>query len=115
MVKNLLPAMQEIQVRALGQEDSLEKEAATHSSTHAWRIPSTEEPGRWHTMQSQRLRHDSETKATTVLCTELGTGTSPLCSNKYLIPSTPAMSKGSVRTHTLLALTLRVIIAFQCS
>ena len=98
MVKNLLPAMQEIQVRALGQEDSLKKEVATHSSTHAWRIPSTEEPGRWHTMQSQRVRHDSATKATTVLGTEVGTGTS-LCSNKYLIPSTPAISKGSVCMH----------------
>ena len=38
MVKNL-PAMQEIQVRSLGQEDSPEKEIATHSSILAWGIP----------------------------------------------------------------------------
>ena len=38
MVKNL-PAMQETQVRSLGQEDPLEKETATHSSIVAWRIP----------------------------------------------------------------------------
>ena len=38
MVKNLL-AMQETQVRSLGQEDPLEKEMATHSSILAWRIP----------------------------------------------------------------------------
>ena len=44
MVKNL-PAMQETQVQSLGQEDPLEKEMATHSSTLAWSIPSTEEPG----------------------------------------------------------------------
>ena len=47
MVKNL-PAMQEtkeIQVRSLGWEDPLEKEMATHSSTLAWRIPWTKEPG----------------------------------------------------------------------
>ena len=44
MVKNL-PAMQETQVRSLGQEDPLEKEMATHSSTLAWKIPWTEEPG----------------------------------------------------------------------
>ena len=44
MVKNL-PAMQETQVRSLGQEDPLEKEIATHSSILAWRIPWTEEPG----------------------------------------------------------------------
>ena len=41
-----LPAMQETQVRSLGQEDPLEKEMATHSSTLAWRIPWREEPGR---------------------------------------------------------------------
>ena len=43
MVKNL-PAMQETQVRYLGQEDLLEKEMATHSCILAWRIPWTEEP-----------------------------------------------------------------------
>ena len=36
---------QETRVRSLGQEDPLEKEMATHSSTLAWRIPWTEEPG----------------------------------------------------------------------
>ena len=44
MVKNL-PAMQDTQVRSLGQEDPLEKEMATHSSILAWEIPWTEEPG----------------------------------------------------------------------
>ena len=45
LVKNL-PAIQETQVRFLGWEDPLEKEMATHTSTLAWRIPWTEEPGR---------------------------------------------------------------------
>ena len=36
-VKNL-PAMQETQVRSLGQEDPLEKGMATHASILAWRI-----------------------------------------------------------------------------
>ena len=40
------PALQETQVRLLGQEDPLEKGMATHSSILAWRIPLTEEPGR---------------------------------------------------------------------
>ena len=40
-----LPAMQETWVQSLGQEDSLEKEMATHSSVLAWRIPWTGEPG----------------------------------------------------------------------
>ena len=38
MVRNL-PEMQETQVQSLGQEDSLEKEMATHSSILAWVIP----------------------------------------------------------------------------
>ena len=42
MVKNL-PAKQEIWVRSLGQEDPLEMEMATHSSTLAWEIPWTED------------------------------------------------------------------------
>ena len=34
-----LPTMQETQVQALGREDLLEKEMATHSSILTWRIP----------------------------------------------------------------------------
>ena len=40
-----LPAMRETWVQSLGWEDPLEKGTATHSSTLAWRIPWTEEPG----------------------------------------------------------------------
>ena len=40
-----LPAMWETRVQSLGQEDPLEKEMETHSSTPAWRIPWREEPG----------------------------------------------------------------------
>ena len=40
-----LPAMQEMQVQSLSQEDPLEKEIATHSSILAWEIPWTVEPG----------------------------------------------------------------------
>ena len=47
----------EMQVWSLGQEDLLEEEMATHSSTFAWRIPWTEEPGGLQFMQSQRVRH----------------------------------------------------------
>ena len=43
-IKNLL-AICETHVQALGQEDPLEKELATHSSILAWEIPWTEEPG----------------------------------------------------------------------
>ena len=53
-----LPAMRETWVRSLGWEDPLEKEMATHSSTLAWRIPWTEEPGRLQSMGSQRVRYN---------------------------------------------------------
>ena len=52
IVKNLL-TMQETCVRPLGQEDPLEKGMATHSSTLAWRIPWTEEPGGLQSMGTQ--------------------------------------------------------------
>ena len=53
-VKNL-PAMQEtqeMQVQFLGQEDPLDEEMATHSSTLAWKIPWTEEHSRVQSMGS---------------------------------------------------------------
>ena len=53
-----LPAMQETQVRFLGQEDSLEKEMATHSSILALEIPWTEEPGGLQSMRLQRVKHN---------------------------------------------------------
>ena len=53
-----LPAMREIWVQSLGQEDPLEKEMATHSNTLAWKIPWTEEPGRLQSMGSQKVGHD---------------------------------------------------------
>ena len=53
-----LPAVRETWVRALGREDPLEKEMATHSSILAWRIPWTEEPGGIQSMGSQRVGHN---------------------------------------------------------
>ena len=50
--------MQETQVLCLGQEDPLEKEMATHSSTLAWKISWIEDPGRLQSMESQRVGHD---------------------------------------------------------
>ena len=53
-----LPGMRETWVRSLGREDPLVKEMATHSSTLAWKMPWTEEPGRLQSMESQRVGHD---------------------------------------------------------
>ena len=60
----------------------LEKEMSTHSSILAWRIPWTEEPGRWQSVGLQRVQHDW---ATTIHSQEYGKGI-PSCS-WYLIQS----------------------------
>ena len=57
MVKSL-PAIPETRVQLLGQEDPLEKEMATHSSTLAWKIPRIEEPSRLQSTGLQKIRHD---------------------------------------------------------
>ena len=51
-------AMQETWVQSLGQEDLLEKEMATHSSTLAWKVLWMEEPGRLQSMGLQRVGYD---------------------------------------------------------
>ena len=53
-----LPTMRETRLQTLGQEDPLEKEMATHSSTLAWKIPQMEEPGRLQSVGSQRVGHN---------------------------------------------------------
>ena len=59
MVKSL-PAVQETQVRFLGQEDPLEKEMATHSSILAWKIPWAEECVRLHSPWGHRESDTTE-------------------------------------------------------
>ena len=61
-----LPATQETWVRSLGQEDPLEKETAAHSSTLAWNVPWTEEPGG---LQSMRPQSRTGPRACTVTAT----------------------------------------------
>ena len=56
-----LPAIWEIWVQSLGQEDPLEKETAIHSSILPWKIPWLEEPCRLQSMGSQRVRHNGDT------------------------------------------------------
>ena len=74
-----LPTMRETWVWSLSWEDLLEKETATHSSTLAWKIPWTEEPGRLQSMGLQRVQHDW---ATSLLCfynAQRQSLVSPLC------------------------------------
>ena len=58
------PAMQEMWVQSLDQEDPLEKKMATHSSILTWEILWTEEPGRLQFMGSQ-----SQTRLSNYACT----------------------------------------------
>ena len=76
MVKSL-PAMQEIRVPSLGQEDAQEKDMATPSSVLAWRIPRAEEPGRLSTSESNR------TEATYLFLQTTGQWTS-LATSSYI-------------------------------
>ena len=57
-----MPETQESRVWSLGGEDPLEEGMATHSSTLAWRMPCTEQPGGLQSMGSQRGGHDLVTK-----------------------------------------------------
>ena len=78
-----LPAMQDTWVQSLGQEDPLEKEMATHSSTLAWRILWMEEPGRyspWGRKESdatERL-HFLSPLSKTLVSSEVGVQRTPL-------------------------------------
>ena len=64
MVKSL-PAMQETWIGSLGWEYPLEKEMTTYSSILAWKIPRTEEPGRFKSTGPRRVRHDRATNTFT--------------------------------------------------
>ena len=62
-----LPTMRETWVQSLGQEDPLEKEIAIHSSTLAWKIPWTEEPGGLQSMGSQSRTRLSDFTSLTLI------------------------------------------------
>ena len=53
-----LPTVRETRVRSLGREGPLEKGMATHSSTLAWKIPWTGEPGGLQSMGVTKSRTD---------------------------------------------------------
>ena len=76
-----LPTMRETWVRFLGWEDPLEKTMATHSSTLAWKIPWTEEPGG---LQSMGLQESDTTERLhfhfSLSCTGEGNGNPLQCS-----------------------------------
>ena len=59
-----LSTMRETQVRSLGWEDPLEKEMAIHSSTIAWKIPWTEEPGGLNCLIHHHLHYSPSSPST---------------------------------------------------
>ena len=77
-----LPTMRETGVQSLGQEDPLEKEMAAHSSTLAWKIPWTEEPGRLQSIGLQRVRTEQlHIHSHLILCDPMDC--SPPCSSVW--------------------------------
>ena len=58
----------DIPIWSLGQDGPLEEQMATHSSILAWKIPSTEEPGRLQSTRLQRVGHDWVTKLSVMKC-----------------------------------------------
>ena len=80
-----LPAMRETWVRFLGQEGSLEKEMAIHSSTLAWKIPWTEEPDRLQSMGSQRVGQTERLTFTFIYVVRERLETVTLCDWKQMI------------------------------
>ena len=66
-------------VQSLGWEDPLEKKMAIHSSTIAWKIPWTEEPGRLQFAGLQRVRHDWATSQNT----KIGSQETPGVTGKF--------------------------------
>ena len=60
-----------VPVRSLGQEDPLEKEMATHSSTVAWKIPWMEEPDGLQSQGSQSWTQLSDFAFLSLDCTEV--------------------------------------------
>ena len=60
--------MQETWVQSLGWDDNLEKEMETHSSTLAWGVPWTEEPGRLQFTGSQESDTTEHARAHVTFC-----------------------------------------------
>ena len=99
---NCLSAMQETQVQSLGWEDPLKKGMATHSSTLAWKIPWTAEPGGLQSMGAKRVEQVWATPLS-LSCYTSGPCSSPIlhgivCNHQPQTPSTslrpPPLSSG---------------------
>ena len=76
--------MQETWVQSLGQEDPLEKEMATHSSSLAWRIPWTEEPVGLQSIGSQRVRYNWATNYTATIVPAVSPRGAYICQSLHL-------------------------------
>ena len=74
---------QDTQVRFLGWEGLLGGDMATHSRILAWKTPWTEEPGRLHSIGSQRVGHDCVTEQASLIA--------------QLVKNLPAMQENPVR------------------
>ena len=87
----------------------LEKEMATHSSTLAWKIPRTKEPGRLQSMGSQRVGHDWATSHTYI--TESG---NPKMAFRYLFFGKLCFSKWAPRSFLFPQTSFALVLTNTC-
>ena len=85
-IVNTPPAMWETWAWSLGQDVSLKKGVATHSSILAWRIQWTEKPGRLQSIGSQKVIHDWVTNTSIITCVTNGVAKSSYLRTSYYLP-----------------------------
>ena len=90
-----------MRVQSLGQEDPLEKEMATHSSSLAWGIPWTEEPSGLQSMGSQRVGHDLATKPPPLKTVDTLPRKSLICMCTLIFHTCSVISQIQLRTSFL--------------
>ena len=106
MVK-CLPSMWETWIQSLGQEDPLEQEMVTHSSTLAWKVPWMEEPGRLQSIGSQR-ESEEELKSLLMKVKE----ESEKVHLKFNIQKTKIMASGPITSWEIVGETVETVSDF---
>ena len=96
VVKNT-PAMQETWVYSLGEKDLLEKEMATRSSSLAWEVPRTEEPGGLQSTVSQKIH----THLSNCCCCEVTSVTSDFLWPPWAVAHQAPLSMGILQARLL--------------
>ena len=101
-------------VKPLGREDPLEKGRTTHSSTLAWRIPRTEEPGGLQLMGLQRVRHNWGTNTFTFFFLQFSDTGGVLVWSVSSAPEPFTSTLGLPKSSLSVSITLGTLIVCVC-